>query len=37
LPAVYLIWITVVLLMYPACRWYGRYRREHSYWWLRYF
>jgi uncharacterized membrane protein len=36
LPQVYLLWFAVVWIMYPACRWYGRYKLQHSYWWLRY-
>ncbi len=35
--AVYLIWIGLVLLMYPLCKWYGRYKEEHrEVTWLRY-
>lgn len=26
---VYIVWICVVLLMYPISRWYGRYKSEH--------
>jgi uncharacterized membrane protein len=34
---IYLIWILVVLLMYPLCRWYGRYKAAHpEKYWLRY-
>jgi uncharacterized membrane protein len=33
---VYLVWIAVVLLLYPACRWYNRYKSSHSQWWLSY-
>lgn len=33
---VYLIWITVVASLYPLCRWYGRYKAGHTYWWLPY-
>lgn len=37
LPAVYLIWISVVLLLYPICKWYQTYRAKHSSrWWLSY-
>jgi uncharacterized membrane protein len=37
LEAVYLIWIGVLLLLYPLCRWYQGYRVNHpSRWWLRY-
>ncbi|MBN8820932.1 MULTISPECIES: heparan-alpha-glucosaminide N-acetyltransferase domain-containing protein [unclassified Spirosoma] len=34
---VYLVWISIVLFLYPLCRWYGRYKSEHSsIKWLRY-
>lgn len=34
---VYVIWISVVLLLYPICKWYQTYRENHpSKWWLRY-
>ncbi|WP_207434920.1 DUF1624 domain-containing protein [Sabulibacter ruber] len=29
LPYVYLVWIMVVLVLYPACRWYSRYKAAH--------
>lgn len=35
--AVYLVWIGVVLLMYPLCKWYGNYKTAHpEKKWLRY-
>lgn len=38
LGAVYIIWISVLLLLYPICRWYQKYRENHpSKWWLSYF
>jgi uncharacterized membrane protein len=38
LPVVYAVWIAVVLLLYPACRWFDKYKRKHSpkKWWLTY-
>jgi uncharacterized membrane protein len=37
LGAVYLIWIAVVILLYPICRWYQLYREKNSSkWWLGY-
>jgi uncharacterized membrane protein len=33
---VYLIWIGVVVLMYPLCKWYNRYKSTHRNWWLSY-
>jgi uncharacterized membrane protein len=34
--AVYLCWIAVIALMYYPCRWYGRYKQTHNWWWLSY-
>jgi uncharacterized membrane protein len=37
LPVTYLAWMGVVLIMYPLCRWYERYKRNHrDKWWLSY-
>ncbi|HUS03842.1 MAG TPA: heparan-alpha-glucosaminide N-acetyltransferase domain-containing protein [Chitinophagaceae bacterium] len=34
---VYLIWITIVALLYPLCRWYSNYKlRNPQKWWLSY-
>lgn len=34
---VYAVWIVVVLLLYPLCRWYGNYRAgNRDKWWLSY-
>lgn len=34
---VYLVWMAVVLLMYPLCKWYDRYKLAHKEkWWLSY-
>lgn len=30
LPAIYLIWFGVVLLLYPVCKWYGKYKAAHK-------
>lgn len=27
--AIYLIWLAVVALLYPICRWYGKYKTQH--------
>jgi hypothetical protein len=35
--AIYLIWIGVVIALYPVCKWYGKYKAEHKEkLWLRY-
>lgn len=37
LEAVYLIWILVVILLYPLCKWYQKYRENNPWkWWLSY-
>jgi uncharacterized membrane protein len=36
LPVVYAAWAVVVVLLYPLCGWYARYKREHDYAWLSY-
>jgi uncharacterized membrane protein len=37
LGAVYLVWIGLVVALYPVCRWYGRYKAAHKEKkWLRY-
>jgi uncharacterized membrane protein len=32
----YLAWISLVILLYPICRWYNRYKSTHDYKWLSY-
>lgn len=34
--AVYLIWIGVVAVLYPLCRWYAGVKQRRTEWWLRY-
>jgi uncharacterized membrane protein len=36
LPGVYAVWILVVVLLYPLCRWYNKYKSTHTHWWLSY-
>ncbi|RYZ00490.1 MAG: DUF1624 domain-containing protein [Chitinophagaceae bacterium] len=36
LPGVYAVWLGTVILLYPLCRWYDRYKRTHQHWWLSY-
>lgn len=33
---VYLIWISVVAIMFPLCKKYGAYKALKDYWWLKY-
>jgi uncharacterized membrane protein len=36
LRVVYLIWITVVVVLYPVCKWYDQLKLSHKKWWLSY-
>jgi len=38
LPTVYLVWLAVVLALYPGCRWFAAYKKSHqaARWWLSY-
>ena len=36
LGGVYAVWITVVLILYPLCKKYDRYKSTHDKWWLSY-
>ena len=36
LPVIYAIWLGVVLLMFPLCRWFARVKQQRKSWWLSY-
>lgn len=37
LAVVFLIWLAILFLLYPACKWYDKYKRSHPhFWWLHY-
>jgi len=36
LPWVYLIWVALVLVLYPPCRWYADFKSRHRWGWLSY-
>ncbi|MFI5161134.1 MAG: DUF1624 domain-containing protein [Sphingobacteriales bacterium] len=36
LGGVYLIWLIVIAALYLPCRWYSKYKRTHTQWWLSY-
>ncbi|GAB4496127.1 MAG: hypothetical protein OHK0019_27210 [Saprospiraceae bacterium] len=37
LAVTYAVWIAVVLVLYPFCKWYDRYKRNNrDQWWLSY-
>ena len=34
---VYLVWIAIILMLYPLCKWYDKYKTNHKEkWWLSY-
>jgi uncharacterized membrane protein len=37
LPVVYLVWLGVVILLYPICSWFACFKQHSSAWWLSYF
>jgi uncharacterized membrane protein len=34
--AVYLIWVVLIMGLYPLCKWYNKYKATHTQWWLSY-
>ncbi len=36
LPVIYAIWLAVIFLMYPLCRWYAGVKQRNTAWWLGY-
>jgi uncharacterized membrane protein len=36
LPIVYLVWVSVVVALYPLCRWYASVKQRRHDWWLSY-
>lgn len=36
LGVVYFVWIAVVFMLYPLCKWFSDYKRDHRQWWLSY-
>ena len=38
LPTLYVVWLGVVLALYPCCRWFAGYKARYqaSRWWLSY-
>lgn len=33
---VYLLWLGVVAVLYPACKWFSEYKRKNKKWWVSY-
>ena len=36
LVGVYIIWVGLILFLYPICKWFNKYKSTHSQWWLSY-
>jgi uncharacterized membrane protein len=36
LVGVYLVWLLVIVILYFPCRWFSKYKKTHSQWWLSY-
>jgi uncharacterized membrane protein len=36
IPVVYDVWVAVVLLLFPLCRWYAAFKKRNEAWWLSY-
>ena len=36
LPVTYLLWVLVVVMLYPVCAWFARVRQRSTGWWLSY-
>jgi uncharacterized membrane protein len=36
LTVVYLVWLAVILMLYPLCKWFSNYKQKHKDWWLSY-
>jgi hypothetical protein len=32
----YVVWATVVVALYPACRWFAAFKARHRTWWVGY-
>ena len=32
----YVAWVTLIIVLYPVCRWYNQYKSTHTYKWLSY-
>jgi uncharacterized membrane protein len=33
---VYLVWFLLIIALYPMCKWFAEYKRNHKDWWLSY-
>lgn len=36
LGVVYIIWIALIIILYPVCKWFSNYKQTHKKWWLSY-
>lgn len=33
---IYLLWLSIVIILYWPCKWFGKYKATQNYWWLKY-
>lgn len=36
LTVVYVMWLFIIVILYPFCNWFNEYKKNHSNWWLSY-
>jgi uncharacterized membrane protein len=36
LPLVYLLWVAIILALYPLCHWFAALKQRRNHWWLSY-
>ena len=36
LPGIYVVWLVVLVALYPLCRWFGALKQRRNDWWLSY-
>jgi hypothetical protein len=36
LPVVWAVWLIVVVMLYPLCKWFADLKKRKKYWWLSY-
>lgn len=36
LAMVYLLWLFVIVALFPLCHWFSTYKKQHKHWWLSY-
>ncbi|PLZ98433.1 hypothetical protein CEN50_11300 [Fischerella thermalis CCMEE 5268] len=36
LPKIYILWLIILVILYPICNWFADYKAKHQSWWLNY-